>query len=329
MYSWLYTNMNRIKYPLHTCVRTLEAFVTFFSKLVSKRTLTRSSRCHHRTTRIRLPEMREYALFFLLCTTTNTLLSFAYQNTPPPPDPPAIKMRAWQCHGRTNRELVNNLASAGIITSPVVKKVMTLVDRANYVPQRPYDDTPQSIGWGQTISAPHMHAHALELIVPTLEKSSSPLTLLDVGCGSGYLTAAMGRMVDAKDPLVGSGGKVFAVDVFPGLVEMTKENVKKQDGDLLTDGTVTVQLGDGWKGLKEKGPFDAIHVGAAADSFPKELMMQLKPGGVLIVPVGPDGGAQVLYRIEKTNDRPDFHQEDFNFRELLGVRYVPLLHGRS
>ena len=55
-------------------------------------------------------------------------------------------MRAWSCHGRSQRELVNNLSTAQIIRSPIVKKVMTLVDRANYVAQRPYDDTPQSIG---------------------------------------------------------------------------------------------------------------------------------------------------------------------------------------
>jgi protein-L-isoaspartate(D-aspartate) O-methyltransferase len=240
-------------------------------------------------------------------------------------------MRAWSCHGRSQRELVNNLATAQIIRSPIVKKVMTLVDRANYVNQRPYDDTPQSIGWSQTISAPHMHAHALELIVPAIEKSQSP-TMLDVGCGSGYLTAAMGRMVSDhnKEPLVGDGsGKVYAVDVFPGLVEMTKQNIMKQDADLIQDGTVTVQLGDGWKGLPSAAPFDAIHVGAAADNFPKQLMMQLRVGGVLICPVGPDGGAQVLYRIEKVADNPEFHNEDFRFHELLGVRYVPLLHGRS
>jgi protein-L-isoaspartate(D-aspartate) O-methyltransferase len=136
-------------------------------------------------------------------------------------------------------------------------------------------------------------------------------------------------MVDPKDPLVGAPGKVYGVDVFPGLIEMSKENINKQDGDLLEDGTVTVQLGDGWKGLPSEAPFDAIHVGAAADDFPQPLMMQLKVGGVLIIPVGPDGGAQVLYRIERVADHPTFRKEDFVFQELLAVRYVPLLHGRS
>jgi len=276
--------------------------------------------------KIRLPVMTNTAALLLCALLPSTLAFYQYQ---PPPDPPI--MRAWTCHGRSQRELVNNLATANIIRSPVVQKTMMLVDRANYVPQRPYDDTPQSIGYHQTISAPHMHAHALELFLPALEKSTTALSLLDVGCGSGYLTAAMGRLVDAKDPLVGTagGGKVYGIDVFPGLVELTKENMQKQDGDLLEDGTVTVQLGDGWKGLPSAAPFDAIHVGAAADSFPKELMMQLKLGGVLVVPVGPDGGAQVLYRIEKIKESPQFHEKDFVFHELLGVRYVPLLHGRS
>jgi protein-L-isoaspartate(D-aspartate) O-methyltransferase len=122
----------------------------------------------------------------------------------------------------------------------------------------------------------------------------------------------MGRMVDSKNPLIAesNGGKVFAIDVFPGLVEMTTRNIEKHDKDLLDDGTVTVQLGDGWKGLPSQAPFDAIHVGAAAYSFPKDLMVQLKEGGVLIVPVGPDGGAQTLYHIEKLKDRSDFHKED-------------------
>lgn len=100
----------------------------------------------------------------------------------------------------TPKDLVNNLKTAQIITSPVVFTTMELVDRANHAPQRPYDGTPQAIGFGQTISAPHMHAHALELIVPAIRKSENP-TLLDVGCGSGYLTAAMGRMVDSKESI--------------------------------------------------------------------------------------------------------------------------------
>lgn len=251
-----------------------------------------------------------------------------YQYQPPANNPsPPVTMRAWMCHGRNQKEMVDKLAQAGIVRTPVVRKAMEIVDRGNYVDNRPYDDTPQSIGFGVTISAPHMHSHALELILPALEKSqSSELSVLDVGCGSGYLTATLGRMVDAHNPLVGKSGKVYGVDIFPGLIELTKKNINKADGDLLEDGTVSVQLADGWKGLPDKSPFDAIHVGAAAHDFPKNLMMQLKVGGRLIVPVGPDGGAQVLYQIEKIDDHPVFDRNDFVFTELLGVRYVPLVH---
>ena len=79
----------------------------------------------------------------------------------------------------------------------------------------------------------------------------------------------MGRLVDPNsNPVVGTPGKVYGVDVWPGLMEKCEENLKREDGDLLEEGTVTVQLGDGWKGLPDKAPFDAIHVGAAASEFP-------------------------------------------------------------
>ena len=91
--------------------------------------------------------------------------------------------------------------------------------------------------------------------------------------------------------------------------------------------TVTIQVGDGWKGLPEHAPFHAIHVGAAAETFPKELMMQLYPkGGIMIIPIGPDGGYQNLYRVERVRDNVKFDEHDFHIRTLLGVRYVPLIH---
>ena len=98
---------------------------------------------------------------------------------------------------------------------------------------------------------------------------------------------------------------------------------KKADQDLLDRHVVTVQVSDGWQGLPQDSPFDAIHVGAAASEFPRALLQQLKVGGVLIIPVGPDGGVQNLYRVERLGD--GFSPEDFRVTELLGVRYVPLV----
>mmetsp|Transcript_6213 Transcript_6213/g.9067 ORF Transcript_6213/g.9067 Transcript_6213/m.9067 type:complete len:321 (-) Transcript_6213:144-1106(-) len=251
-------------------------------------------------------------------------------------------MRAWTCHGRNQRQLVDNLTSAGIIKSQIIRDVMNNVDRANYVfgghSSNAYDDTPLGIGHGQTISAPHMHAHVLEELLPPLlihasEHPNDPVSILDVGCGSGYLTTCFGRLLsnkkDDEQPPLGIRGKVWGIDFVPELVEMSKYNTKKADGDLLESGTVTLLKGDGWKGLPDAAPFQAIHVGAAADTFPKNLMMQLAVGGVMIIPVGPQLGGQALYRVERVKESPTFDTSDFVMTQLLGVRYVPLVHASN
>jgi protein-L-isoaspartate(D-aspartate) O-methyltransferase len=74
---------------------------------------------------------------------------------------------AWRCSGNSNAALVNNLRTAAIVTTPTVEKAMMAVDRGNFVRDRDlgaYLDSPQPIGYGQTISAPHMHATVLEML---------------------------------------------------------------------------------------------------------------------------------------------------------------------
>jgi protein-L-isoaspartate(D-aspartate) O-methyltransferase len=241
--------------------------------------------------------------------------------------------------------MVSRLKQAGIIQSDAVAAVMEAVDRRHYVPDETvaYQDTPLSIGLGQTISAPHMHAHVLQEIYPYVQNKPN-VKFLDVGCGSGYLTACFARWIQPKPTTITPGGKttttttttttsflgatsgrVYGIDIHKHLVDMTKINMQKADGDLL-DITV-LSTTNGWHGLPDAAPFDAIHVGAAAAEFPQELATQLKKDGVLIVPVGPQYAAQSLIKVQRIDDRHgnQFDASEYKFTELLGVRYVPLV----
>ena len=190
---------------------------------------------------------------------------------------------------------------------------MEAVDRANYCqqPRGCYDDNPLPIGWGVTISAPHMHARALEELEAKLQPGS---VALDVGSGSGFLAAAMAM-------LVGRSGTVVGIDHIDELVEWSRSNVRRDNKqELLDSGQLELHVRDGFKGYPERGAYDAIHVGAAPEHVPEALKQQLKPGGVLLLPVGPQGGAQDFVRIERDAANPAV----FTQQALFGVRYVPL-----
>ena len=203
--------------------------------------------------------------------------------------------------------LCDKLFRNGDIKCEKVYNAMLEVDRKDFAPVFPYEDSPQSINYNVTISAPHMHAYCLELLKDHLKEGNKAL---DVGFGSGYLTVAMSKMMKDK-------GVVVGIEHIKELCEFAEENISKNNKKLLDSKTIILIEGDGRLGYKESGPYNCIHVGAAADELPQPLIDQLANGGRLVIPVGIQGNQYINVVDKDENGKISVSEE-------WGVRYVPL-----
>lgn len=229
---------------------------------------------------------------------------------------------AWRCSGRTNTDLITNLYKAQLIKSERVRTAMASVDRAHYAPDSPYEDSPQPIGYSATISAPHMHAAACQSLLNYIPENADA-RVLDVGSGSGYLTHVLANLVCGPD---GRGsGKVVGIDHIAALTDLSVANMRKSEEGrrLLDTGKVEFVTGDGRKGYADGGPYDAIHVGAAAREVHEDLLSQLKSPGRMFIPVEDEGdrslwGSQYIWVVDKDENGEVKRRRD------MGVRYVLL-----
>lgn len=211
----------------------------------------------------------------------------------------------------SHEALIRSLTARRIIRSKRIADVMRAVDRGRYVHINPYIDTPQMLGFSATISAPHMHAMALQLLDKWLVPGAQAL---DVGCGSGYLVACMARLVQGDEDVQ---GKVIGVEHVQGLCDLSKQNLESDVPHLMKKNIIEIRTADGRNGIDGK-EFDAIHVGAASLGMPQGLVASLRRGGRMVVPIEDRLGIQTLTCVDKLQDG------SLSTTTVTGVRYVPL-----
>jgi len=203
------------------------------------------------------------------------------------------------------QSMVDSQLRARGVEDERVLDVMARVPRHEFAPERyrdqAYEDHPIPIGEGQTISQPYIVALMLEALALTPADR-----VLEVGTGSGYVTALLAEMV----------AHVFSVERHAALADAARDLLVR-----LGYTNVTVIVGDGSQGFPKAAPYDAIIVSAAAPEVPPALVTQLAEGGRMILPVG-DADFQQLQLIRMENGQPRVA-----LRELC--RFVPLVSGAS
>ncbi|MCC7461631.1 MAG: protein-L-isoaspartate(D-aspartate) O-methyltransferase [Gammaproteobacteria bacterium] len=183
-----------------------------------------------------------------------------------------------------------------------VRTAIGRVPRHEFVPESlrayAYDNRPLPIGAGQTVSQPYIVA-----LMTELADLRPDARVLEIGTGSGYQAAVLAEIA----------AHVHTIEIIEMLGQRARHTLER-----LGYRNVTVRIGDGYRGWPDAAPFDAILVTAAPETVPQPLIEQLKVGGRLVIPVGPQERVQSLQVIEK---RPD---GTVSRTSVLPVQFVPL-----
>lgn len=187
-----------------------------------------------------------------------------------------------------------------------VLEAMREVPRHAFLPEPlkrfAYLGTPLPLGHGQNIASPYLVA-----LMTHLAEIGPTATVFETGTGAGYHAAVLARLAE----------KVVTVEVVPELALQARENL-----DGLDLGNVVSRSGDGYYGWPEEGPYDAILLKEAVNHLPQPLVEQLKPGGRLVLPLGPLTGSQHLTVVRKGADG------SLDRTRVLEVRFSPLQGGQ-
>ena len=192
---------------------------------------------------------------------------------------------------------------------------MAKVPRHLFVPEstrrQAYENRPQPIGHGQTISQPYMVA-----VMTDLAELEPGDRVLEIGTGCGYQTAVLAELA----------ARVYSVEIVPELAGPAVERLRAQG-----HANVEIRCGDGARGWAEHAPFDAIIVTAAAwHRVPPALIEQLSPGGRLVIPVDRSAQAARFPFIDQDQELMVLTKDEegrIDEREVLPVAFVPLVEG--
>ena len=219
------------------------------------------------------------------------------------PEAVGLGMTSQRVRDRLVERLRDGATNGQGIADERVLNVIRMLPRHLFVDEvlasRAYEDTALPIGHGQTISQPWVVARMTELLL-----ENAPSKVLEVGTGSGYQAAVLGAL----------GLEVYTVERIGKLLRQARKRFRTLGMNIRS------KHDDGRVGWPEHAPYDAIIVTAGAPAVVPALVEQLRPGGVLVAPVG-GSGSQALVRL--------LRREDGSVEEtrLAAVSFVPLLSG--